>query len=205
MSLFDECVAARLLNDIKVPRIDGTKFSDYFFMENDKENWKLSEDFTNCIPPYEEMWIEFKAPSKIVSCEEGIVLWDDKRPSHWGWVVKTFNSELTKNFPNYRAIGCTLFEKYKDLPIPQQTKLKLMLCFNKQGNPCALPGTDKTVGLMGEDTLLRSLSVEAQKDLMGMYVTFFEPALLTMSYMNNPEGNARLSALHKGEELCQLI
>jgi hypothetical protein len=65
--------------------IDATPVSDYFYEGTDQEYWDLRTDFPNIAPPYEQFFLEFKAPAKIVSQEFGERLWGDEiRPIGWG-------------------------------------------------------------------------------------------------------------------------
>src|ERR1700726_4075322 len=51
--------------------IDATTVSDYMLMGSDQENWRVDRDFPNIAPAYQQFFLEFRAPEKIVSKECG--------------------------------------------------------------------------------------------------------------------------------------
>ena len=69
---------------LTVHKIDGTATSDFYFTESAKEIWYF-KDFSNCTPPHELMWIEFKAPKKVFSLQIGTTTWVG--PEYWGWLI----------------------------------------------------------------------------------------------------------------------
>jgi hypothetical protein len=68
--------------------IDGTSVSDYFYMETDQEYWSPEKDFPNIAPPFESFFLQFDAPSKIVSKVTGIRDWSPSMPRKWGLLCR---------------------------------------------------------------------------------------------------------------------
>lgn len=64
--------------------INAASVSDYYYSGTDQEYWEIRKDFPNLAPPYENFFLEFKAPLEIVSSEHGRRGWDTRNPVGWG-------------------------------------------------------------------------------------------------------------------------
>lgn len=62
----------------------GDNVSDYYWMGNPQEIWTLEKDFPNVAPPFEYFFIDFRAPTEIVSEVNGTLPWDAAKAREWG-------------------------------------------------------------------------------------------------------------------------
>jgi hypothetical protein len=191
---YDLLVKAKLLNDEKIPKFDGTAFSDYFFFESDKEFWKLNQDFENCIPPYERLWVEFKAPKAITSKEKGTNPWDSKRPIQWGWLIESSNGKAEFGVKEYEELNKThllsgrIFHRYRNGRM-NASKFILHLLVNKEGRIIPFPSYDREVLVSGPQDI--KLTEKETQDLIDDFATMFQPALLMIASLCNLDGNCR--------------
>lgn len=65
--------------------IESTNVSNYYFQESSQEYWDLP-DFPALAPPFENFWLDFRAPSYSMSTERGRNTWSATSPSHWGFL-----------------------------------------------------------------------------------------------------------------------
>jgi hypothetical protein len=66
--------------------IDANNVCQYYFEGTGQEEWDV-HDFPNLAPPFEDYWVEMRAPRKIVSDVHGTRPWEPDAPSGWGvWV-----------------------------------------------------------------------------------------------------------------------
>jgi hypothetical protein len=192
--LYDLLVKAELLDEEKIPKFDGTHYSDYLFFENDKEYWHLGKDFENCIPPYDKFWIEFRAPKAIVSKEKGTNLWDLKvRPSQWGWLITHSFGAAAEEVKDHEELNKThllsgrIFQKFRNGRM-NVSKYVLHMLVNKEGRIIDFPTYDKNVLLSGPRDLITQ---KQASDLINDLGVLFQPALLTISSLCNLDGNHR--------------
>lgn len=68
------------------PVFAGDNVARFYFEGTDKDHWK-PQDFPIVTPPFESMWVEFRAPETIVSANEGVVPWGSARPNAWAWLL----------------------------------------------------------------------------------------------------------------------
>jgi hypothetical protein len=67
----------------------GDNVSDYYWMGNPQEVWTLEKDFPNVAPPFEHFFIDFRAPTAIVSEVNGQLPWDAAKAREWGVFFET--------------------------------------------------------------------------------------------------------------------
>lgn len=113
---YDQLVASpHISGDIKKDLsesivIEGSHVSDYYFQGTDQEMWDLRDDFPNIAPPFEKFFVEFRAPSQIISKASGLQEWDlDRRPVQWGALclsntVDSLGTDLDSPDGRYMAI-----------------------------------------------------------------------------------------------------
>jgi hypothetical protein len=51
----------------KAQVINADNISHYYYIDNDRERWSLTDHFPNIVPPFPVTWVEWKHPHKIVS------------------------------------------------------------------------------------------------------------------------------------------
>jgi hypothetical protein len=201
--LYDRLVTDKLMkNDPTLAKIDGTEYSDHIFMHDTREFWKL-EDFSGCYFPVSDLWIEFKAPPRVISDEERITEWKyDKKPAYWGWLIRLSN---VPNQPLKRVLSGMLFEEYRN-GLRGKGHCIIHLCLNERGNFVRFPkngpfihegitvlGETETgmIGLSGPNDYLKSLSKQDHENLIGDYTMMINPALLAFSRIKSLDGAMR--------------
>jgi hypothetical protein len=179
-TFYETCITAGLPVMPALPIIDGTEDSHYFFVENDKEFWKFERDFPNCLPPegHKRLWIEFRAPEKVVSIEEGITEWGDNKPLRWGFRIKYDRAKAKAHI-----LTANLYEEYKG-SIPYASKFALSLFVNAEGRITKFPNGKGPVLLSGPENFINDLNAESKQSLLDSYATLLQPALLTICRMN---------------------
>lgn len=186
--LYDRCKAAGILPYSWDPIIvDGTNVAHYMFMGTPQEYWKYQKDFPNCVPPFRHMWIEFRAPAKIVSEEFGTVPWGE-RPPTWAWWIHAYDrrGEDVSRFPSVPeearwVISGGMYSEYtKWRPANNRTVENLVV----NGDGQVIPWDSKSEVLLAMPEERRPRDPQHQQQLVDMYSTFFQPALLTICMMN---------------------
>lgn len=97
----------QLLATFKDPRAYTAMIVDeparWFYEESDQENWDQREEFRNIAPPFEQIWMEFKAPKFIRSEVYGLVPWHHDAWRRAGVFLKAYeNHPDTSRFVNAR-------------------------------------------------------------------------------------------------------
>jgi hypothetical protein len=102
--------------------IIGDNVAEYYFEGTDKEEW-LPSDFPNAAPPWDEFWIDFKAPRRCVSEKTGITAWGQYFPSYWGVYCRTFLAEDANELTQTHAGRERLKERVKNYATELWTSL----------------------------------------------------------------------------------
>ena len=204
--LYDRLVDDKIFkHDPGLLKMDGTQFSNYMFMIDPKEFWKL-EDFDNCFPPADDIWIEFKAPHKVVSDEMGTTEWDYSiKPTYWGWQIKLAEDDNPMN----RVLSGQLYEEYRNGQ-RRRTLCTIHFLLNEKGKFIRFPKLSRVnnmgvtiigeantgyIGLAGPPEYLDKLSKEQSQNLIGDYTLMINPALLAFSQVKSYEGAIRRMAV----------
>lgn len=84
--------------------IDGSEAARFYF-EEAQDDWDFFS-FGTLVPPYQYMWFDFHAPTKVVSREKEMP-WDQWLPTHWGldFIWREASEEnivrVTKKMPRF--------------------------------------------------------------------------------------------------------
>jgi hypothetical protein len=73
--------------------------AEYFWAGTDQEEWELTKDFPSLAPPWPKTFIEFHAPSRIVSREEGIHSVNTFQFGHRAVLIDSGTGDLPEPFP----------------------------------------------------------------------------------------------------------
>ena len=182
MHLYDRVVEKKTLGDVKefltIPKYDGTATSDYYFTESGKEVWYF-KDFSNCIPPHQNMWIEFKAPKKVVSSQLGTTPWVG--PEYWGWLI-CYGKEKRELLLRY-------FQELKK----QVTmgNFNFFYRLNEQGTIITDKGQGGGIGLSGPKELLNQITSnpEREQKLIEDFTPMVHVAMFVICKLNGAEVN----------------
>jgi hypothetical protein len=97
MLFIDDLLKSDKVSQETKKRLDGIvvisadNVSEYYYAGTDKEYW-YSSDFPNIAPVFPHFWMDFKAPSKMVSIKTGTKPWTNELPSMWGLEVTAHSS-----------------------------------------------------------------------------------------------------------------
>lgn len=108
--------------------VEATNVSDYYFMGTDQEVWDIGQDFPTLTPPLDRLWIECRAPEKIISAEYGEVPWPDHFPLRWGCYLYSEDEGPDTNLPYRWKVGCSVCADHR-------TPAKIPRDQSKMGNP----------------------------------------------------------------------
>lgn len=73
--------------------VSGDNVAQYYWEGTDQETWYLT-DFPCVVPPFPDFYLDFHAPTQIVSRDFGTIPWPEALGSQWGFAVS--GGELTQ-------------------------------------------------------------------------------------------------------------
>lgn len=162
--------------------------TEYYYAGTDQEVWHLRNDFPCLMPPAPSLWIETRAPSRIVSRERGVQ--PSYHPGAWGIVFQTMPAQ------DHRGEFAHLFQErspWSDLhPDAKWVVMGVLLIEHRKGlvfGPMAwwvIELDDQGQAIVDDPDVrvLEVVSVTDEKVARGFSATFLKPLLLAISFMH---------------------
>lgn len=193
--LYDRLLAENIICDKYLPEyksaivISGDNVSNYYYGGTDQEMWNIYRDFPNIAPPFDNFFVDCRAPQQIISKVEGIVPIDEFPFAGWGlWFLATPDDSFGAKW----KIGCQLYlEPKHHKPIgpilawvirimkdgkPRQTgdnqyDFQIILAPIQQHNKCIM-------------SYVHSLDIKSQQEWCDNLRSFLDVGLLTISFLH---------------------